>query len=105
MNVLTELWVGYPVGEYTATRGYGEEALAASLDSLGRRGWVADGRLTEEGRAVRTDIETATDCSQQALMDRLGERADGVIAELAALSARVVTGRGVPADPRKRDAG
>lgn len=105
MNVLTELWVGYPVGEYTATRGYGEEALAASLDALGRRGWVAHGRLTEAGRAARTDIEAATDRSQETLIGRLGDRADAVIADLAALSARVIAGRGVPADPRKRDAG
>lgn len=105
MNVLTELWVGYPVGEYTATRGYGPDALAAALGSLERRGWVADGQLTAAGEGARIEIEDATDRSQQALIDRLGDRVEAVIDRAALLSAEVVAARGVPADPRKRDAG
>ena len=43
MNVLTELWTGYPPGEYTSTRGYDEAAIAASV-ALARGARLGVGR-------------------------------------------------------------
>ena len=38
MNVMTELWVGYPLGAYTPTRGHSSEAIDAAVAGLRRRG-------------------------------------------------------------------
>ncbi len=42
MNVLTELWLDYPAGEYSGTRGFPHERVAAAVgvacsERLGRR--------------------------------------------------------------------
>jgi hypothetical protein len=105
MNVLTELSVGYSCGEYTATRGFGQEAISACLAELTRRGWVSDGRLTPEGAAVRRTVEDSTDAGQAALIARLGDRLDGVTRTAEALSGRLLAALPVPTDPRKLAAG
>lgn len=104
-NVLTELWLGYPVGEYTATRALGPDAIAAAADRLATRGWVVDGALTAAGRAARERIEADTDRGQQRLIDALGDDLETVIAGAAEISARLVAARSVPTDARKRAAG
>ena len=105
MNVLTELWLGYAVGEYSSTRGYGPDAQQVALDALAARGWVADGVLTTAGRSARDAIEADTDRSQDELVDALGERIDDVIARATSLSAKVVAAGAAPSDARKRAAG
>lgn len=106
MNVLTELWLGYPLGEYSGTRGYGPDQQQASLTGLVTRGWATDaGALTPAGVAARVAIEEATDASQAALVAALGDRLDAVVAALTAVSGRILAAHGAPADPRKRAAG
>lgn len=105
-NVLTELWLGYPLGEYSGTRGYGPDALQASLDGLVARGWAtADGALTPAGVEARLAIEAATDTGQDALVAALGDGLDRVVDGCAAVSARILAAHQAPADPRKRAAG
>ncbi len=105
MNVLTELWLGYPVGGYSSTRGFDGEALAAAVGRLAGRGWVSDGELTVAGRAARSNIESATDASQTQLIRALGNDFDELVAQLNEVSAAVVGAQAAPADPRKRAAG
>ena len=107
MNVLTELWLGYPVGEYSATRGFGADRIDAAVQSLADRGWAdAVARdLTEDGRDARERIEAATDESQRAVIVALGDDLDALIADLAPISQAVLAARAAPADPRKRAAG
>jgi hypothetical protein len=105
MNVLTELWAGYPCGEYTATRGFGQEAISASVAELTARGWVTDGRLTGEAAAVRRAVEDSTDASQGALIARLGDRVDALTQAAEALSGRLLAALPVPTDLRKLAAG
>jgi hypothetical protein len=105
MNVLTELWTGYSAGEYTVTRGFGTEEIAACVAELTDRGWVADGRLTEEGAAARRAVEAATDLSQAALVASLGAHLDELTETAESLSARLLAGLVVPTDPRKLAAG
>ena len=105
INVLTETWLGYPPGEYSATRGYGSDAVAAASEALAARGWLVDGRLSGRGRHARAAIEEATDRSQDALVAALGEGIDDVIECCAAISAEVIAARSFPHDPRKRAAG
>ncbi len=105
-NVLTELWLGYPLGEYSGTRGYGPEQQRASLDGLVARGWAtADGALTPTGVAARVAVEDATDASQAALVAALGDRLEPIVAGCTAVSARILAAHSAPADPRKRAAG
>lgn len=105
MNVLTELWTGYSCGEYTATRGFGHEEIAACVAGLTARGWVAEGRLTEEGAAARRAVEDATDLSQAALVARLGDHLEELTETAESLSARLLMALVVPTDPRKLAAG
>ena len=106
MNVLTELWVGMPLGSYTATRGWSAEQIAAAADSLTRHGSLDDGGgLTATGRAVRDDIEAVTDAMEQPIVDALGDDADAVIAQLDAWSARCIAAGAFPPDVFKRAAG
>jgi len=105
MNVLTELWLGMASGSYLATRGYGPDALAASLAGLEARGWVRSGALTAEGRAARGAIEEATDQTQADLVAGLGEDLEGVVARVSLWSQRLVDAGAFPPDPYKRAAG
>ena len=106
MNVLTERWIGYALSEYSGTRGYGLDAIGAAVARLGHRGWMAsDATLTPAGRAARDAIEDATDASQAALVAALGDRLDGIVADAASISARIVAAGSFPADPRKAAAG
>jgi hypothetical protein len=105
MNVLTELWLEYPVGEYSATRGFGPEPLARAVASLSARGWLDDGSLTDTGRAARDEIEAATDRSQDSLIAALGDDLDDVLQLAETVGAAVLRAHAAPADPRKRAAG
>ena len=58
MNVLTELWLDYPLGEYSTTRGFPTERVSEAAGALQRRGWLdAEYSLTTDGRAARESIE------------------------------------------------
>jgi len=105
INVLTELWLGFGVGEYSATRGLGADQLASVTARLEAQGLMADGALTPAGRALRDDIESATDRSQQQLIDALGDTVEPIIERADAISAQLVAARSFPTDPRKRAAG
>ncbi len=105
MNVLTELWVGYPAGEYSSTRGFTPEAIDAGLERLAQRGWVQERSLTPAGEVARDEIELATDRSQAALVEALGDRSAWVIATANALADQLVAAGVAGADGLKRAAG
>ena len=106
MNVLTEVWLGYGVGEYSGTRGFDANALAASVARLRDRGWMSDGGvLSPAGRTARDAIESATDLGQARLVEAIGDELEGLVVTLLRISAAVLEARAAPADPRKRAAG
>lgn len=106
MNVLTEVWLAYPVGEYSSTRAFSAERIAAAADALRGRGWIdADGIITSSGRVARDAIEAATDLAQNALIAALGPHVEDVIADASTVGAAVLAHHAAPADPRKRAAG
>ena len=105
INVLTELWLGFGVGEYSATRGLGPEHLAATVAGLEGQGLVADAMLTAAGRSLRDELEAATDRSQRQLIDELGDAVEPIIERADAISTDLVAARSFPTDPRKRAAG
>ncbi len=105
MNVFTEVWLGYPVGEYSSTRGFDADALAVAVAGLVARGWLVDGALTATGRAARDRLEEVTDAGQRQLVEALGSDVDELITQLSVIGEVVVASRAAPADPRKRAAG
>ncbi len=104
-NILTELWLDFAIGEYSGTRGFGPDRVAAAVARLEGREWVADGALTEAGRTVRDRVEAATDASEAALVAALGDECESIIANAEAIAERVMSARAFPHDPRKRAAG
>lgn len=106
MNVLTELWLEYPAGEYSGTRGFTPERVEQAVSTLRASGWVDEvGELTADGRRARDEIELATDMSQQRVIAAIGDDLDDLIGDLARIGDAVVAGHAAPADPRKRAAG
>jgi hypothetical protein len=106
MNVLTEVWLGYSIGEYSSTRHFSEARIETAAHSLRGRGWLSDaGTLTEHGLAARHEIERATDKSQDLLIAALGDGIDEVILAADDMSRRILPAHAAPADPRKRAAG
>jgi hypothetical protein len=104
-NVLTERWLGFGLGEYSATRGFGAEELAGAVERLEARGWMEGGELTVDGRDARAAIEAATDASQDALIAACGPDLERIVAGAERISARLIEARSFPADPRKRAGG
>jgi hypothetical protein len=105
MNVLTELWIGYPVGEYSRTRGFTPEAIDAALGRLRERGWVDGVALSPDGTAARNAIESATDRSQDALVAALADLAEWTVETASAISDQLVGAGAFGADALKRAAG
>ena len=106
MNILTELWLGYPFGEYSGTRAWPEEATTAAVTSLLTDGLIdADREITDEGGRVRDAIEARTDRMELVVVDALGDRLDPIAAQLAEWSRVCIDARAFPPDPRKRAAG
>lgn len=106
MNILTELWLGYPMGEYSDSRAWPEEATAAAVASLQAEGLLDDAhQLTASGIEMRELIEARTDAMEQGVVDALGADLDPIAAQLAGWSQRCVDGGTFPPDPRKRAAG
>ncbi len=105
MSVLTELWVGFPLGEYSGTRGWAPEAIEACAERLRSDGLLDGDQLSAAGRALRARIEDATDRAQEQLVAGLGDDVDGLLAELTSWSDRCVAAAAFPPNAYKRAAG
>ncbi len=105
MNILTELWVGMPLGSYTATRGWSPEAIDASAGRLRDAGWLDGDELSAAGRRVRADIEATTDELEAGIVEAIGADLDGVLSSLSDWSDRCVAAGTFPPDVHKRAAG
>ncbi len=105
MSVLTELWVGFGLGEYSGTRGWTPEQIEACAQTLRADGLLAGDALSADGQALRDRIEDATDRAQDQLVANLGEDVDGLLADLTAWSARCVAADAFPPNAYKQAAG
>jgi hypothetical protein len=77
-----------------ATRGWKDEEWAAACERLAERGLLDDAGLTEEGKAVRARIESATDAMAAPPWEHLGPERTGRVMELAKGFARTMVAAG-----------
>jgi hypothetical protein len=104
-NLLTELWVGYTPLSYAGSRAWSPEAMAAAQDSLRERSLLDGDELSAAGRALREQVETATDTAMAPVVAALGDRLDAVVARCDAWGAALVDRGWFPPDRFKRAAG
>lgn len=105
MNILTELYVGIPLGSYTATRGWSPEIITATTEQLQKQGLVANGTLTAAGHQRREEIEVQTDTMEQPLIDAIGSDFDKLIAQLNEWGELCIKAGAFPPSIQKRAAG
>ncbi|MEM8902365.1 MAG: hypothetical protein AAGF02_01570 [Actinomycetota bacterium] len=105
MNLLTELWVGFPLGTYSASRGWSAEEIAATAEDLREIGLLDGDGLSDEGRVFRNDIEAATDELELPIVEAIGTADEVIIGRLDSWSRRCVEAKAFPPDPFKRAAG
>ena len=106
-NVLTELFVGFPLGSYSASRGWSPEQIAEAADDLRAAGLLDDDGLTAAGLEYRREIEARTDDLDQPLIDAINALGgvESLLEPLASWSERCVSVGAFPPDPSKRAAG
>ena len=104
-NLLTELWVGYPPEAYAGTRAWPPEAMANAQTALRQRGLLDGDQLSPAGRALREQVERATDLAMAPVVAALGANLDPVVARCTQWSSAIVDRGWFPPDPYKRAAG
>lgn len=104
-NLLTELWVGFAPLSYAGTRAWSPEAMAAAQQSLRDRGLLDGDRLSDDGRALREQVERATDDAMGPVVAALGDRLEPVVAQCSAWGEALVDRGWFPPDAYKRAAG
>jgi hypothetical protein len=105
MNVLTELWCGYPLGSYTASRGWSPEQVETAAAGLRARGLLVGDQLSDTGLSHRADLEGRTDAMQQTIVDAIGDELPAITKRLDDWSDALVALDAAPPDPAKRLAG
>lgn len=80
-SILHNAWIGYEKDWLAKSRGASDEATAAAWASLDKRGLVVDGAVTDEGIALRQQIEDDTDRWTTQPWELLGEAASLQFAE------------------------
>jgi hypothetical protein len=93
IQLLTERWrTRTNPGSTTAdTMGWTAEEIEAAMARMRDRGWVdGAGALTDAGRALREEIEAATDRQERPLVEALGDDVDELLDLLAPWAKAVV---------------
>lgn len=105
MNILTELYLGMPLGTYSATRAWDEAATNQAMARLAQKLLVVDSKLTENGHKLRQEIETRTDAMEQSIVEAIGSDLPTLLAQLNAWSNKCIAAGAFPPDDYKRAAG
>jgi hypothetical protein len=72
VGLLNDVYMGLPLRSYVRTRGWNDDELEAGEERLQSRGWLEDGKLTDDGRDAREGIERATDRQMAPALEALG---------------------------------
>lgn len=99
ITLLTELWWGIPLKSYAPTRGWSDDVLDATIAGMEDKGWIADGTFTDDGEALRGEIEKATDRQEAGVIGALGDDVDELFDLLQPWTKAVVESGGYPGDP------
>jgi hypothetical protein len=99
IGLLTELYWGMPTRTYIRTRAWSEGDLNAAEARLTEAGLMADGQLTEKGRAHREAIEVATDSQMAPAVTAIGTDLDELEALLRPWATQVMDEKGYPQSP------
>ena len=97
IGLLTELYWGLPMRTYIRTRAWSDDDLDAAEARLVERGLVADGAFTDEGRAVREEVELVTDAQCRPIVEALGDDHEELVGILGPWGAAVRVAGGYPA--------
>ena len=96
IGLLTELYWGLPLRTYVRSRAWSSSDLDAAETRLVERGLIADGAFTDEGRAVREQIEINTDQACEPIVANLGPRLGELVRILSGWSAAIQAAGGYP---------
>lgn len=99
VGLLTELYWGMPARSYVRTRAWSAEQLDAAEARLTDAGHLADGALTDAGRAFREQIELATDAQVAPALAALGDDLQELVDLLTPWDQAVMAAGGYPASP------
>ena len=99
IGLLTEPYWGVPSRTYIRTRAWSDAQLDAGEERLGAAGLLADGTLTDDGRALREAIERATDAQMGPAIAALGDDVDELIGLLNPWAQAVMRAAGYPPSP------
>ena len=97
IGLLTEPYWGLPLRTYVRTRSWSDADLDAAEARLAERGYLADGTLTDTGRAAREKIEADTDAQCRPILERLGEDLDELLSILRPWGDSIRQAKGYPA--------
>jgi hypothetical protein len=97
IGLLTEPYWGLPFRTYVRSRSWTDADLDAAEARLTDRGLVADGGLTDAGRAAREEIEVATDQQCRPIVDALGVDLDELVGILRPWGQAIRDAKGYPA--------
>ncbi|WP_214403691.1 SCO6745 family protein [Pseudonocardia lacus] len=97
IGLLTEAFWGLPLRSYVRTRAWTPEQLDAAEERLVARGLLADGALTELGRAEREAVEVATDRVCAPIVTALGDDLPALLDILIPWGKAVRAAAGYPA--------
>ncbi|MDQ1396667.1 MAG: hypothetical protein QOG64_1926 [Acidimicrobiaceae bacterium] len=96
IGLITELYWGIPMRTYVRSRAWSDADLDAAEARLVDRGLVADGAFTDQGRAVREDVEVHTDQQCRPILEALGDDVDELVAILSEWGKTVRAAGGYP---------
>lgn len=91
IGLITELYRRLPPRTYIRTRAWSDADLDAAEDRLKSRGLIGAGTLTEEGAAIREEIEVATDTACMPIIAALGDDLAELIDVVGAWSEQLVS--------------
>jgi hypothetical protein len=99
IGLLTELYWGMPTRTYVRTRAWSDAQLDAAEERLASAGLMADGQLTEAGRAHREQLELDTDAQMAPAIAAIGDDLDELDQLLRPWALEVMAKGGYPQSP------
>ena len=89
IGLLTELFWGLPMRSYIRSRAWSDPQLDAAEARLEARGLLEGGDFTDEGRALRGEVELNTDRQMRPAIEALGDDFDELVGIIEPWSAAV----------------